>query len=78
MNNIKVLTDFLDKLTVAKIHYILSHNREDGISVEVTVPGQRWELDFLNDDSVEVEIFKSDGVIFGKEKLDELLVEFSD
>jgi hypothetical protein len=73
-----MLTGFLEKLTVAKIHYVLSHNREDGISVEVAVPGQRWEVDFLNDDSIEVEIFKSDGVIFGKEKLAELFDEFSD
>ena len=29
--------------------------------VEVVVPGERWEVEFLQDGTVDVEVFKSDG-----------------
>ena len=40
--------------------------------VTVAVPGELWEVEFFEDGSVEVERYKSDGTIFGRESLTEL------
>ena len=37
--------------------------RDDAILVDVVVPGQRWEIEFLLDEEPAVEVFKSDGKI---------------
>jgi hypothetical protein len=42
--------------------------------VEVAVPGERWEVEFLSDGSVDVERFVSTGTVCGEDALDELLV----
>jgi hypothetical protein len=57
------LLSFLNDLRKGKIYYRLSQHRDDAIMVEVTVPGERWEVEFLDDGSVEAEVFKSDGTI---------------
>ncbi len=41
--------------------------------VEVTVPGERWEVEFLEDGSVDVEVFRSNGEIRNEVALEELL-----
>ena len=46
--------------------------------VTVAVPGERWEVEFLNDGSVEVEKFVSNGEIGGEEALGELFSRYSD
>ena len=50
-----------------KIHYTLQSCRDEAIMVLVTVPGERWEVEFLADGSVEVERFISDGEIYGED-----------
>jgi hypothetical protein len=71
----KRLLEFLDRLEAANIHYFLGHYRES-INVQVTVPGERWEVEFFPDDTVEVEVFVSaGGVTAGAEKLEELFRE---
>lgn len=35
----------------------------------VTLPGERWEVEFFDDREPEVEVFRSDGTIFGPELL---------
>ena len=40
--------------------------------VRVTLPGERWEVEFFDDRQPEVEVFRSDGGIFGPEKFAEL------
>jgi hypothetical protein len=72
------LISFLNDLRDAKIAYRLEHNRDDAISVEVAVPGERWEVDFLDDGSVEVEIFKSDGTIHDASSLTDLIEKHGD
>ncbi len=69
---------FLRRLDEAKIHYEMSHYRDDAISVKVTVPGERWEVDFLEDGDVDVERFLSNGHIDDESALDELFARFSD
>ena len=68
---------FLNKLEKNKIHYNLNKIR-DSILVEVCVPGERWEIEFFENNNIEIEKFKSDGKIFGKEELKNLFEKFSD
>ncbi len=46
--------------------------------ITVAVPGERWEIEFLSDGSVEVEKFISNGEIAGEESLNELFARYSE
>ena len=72
------LTTFLQSLERGKIHYTLQSCRDEAIMVLVTVPGERWEVEFLADGSVEVERFISDGEIYDEDTLGELLTKYAD
>ena len=72
------LTTFLKQLETARLHYTLASHRDDAIMVLVTVPGERWEIEFFGDGSVEVERFRSNGEIGGEESLQELLTTYAD
>src|SRR5260221_149250 len=72
------LNAFLGDLDAGAIHYSLGHFRDDAVMVQVAIPGERWEIEFLNDGTVEVERFKSSGEIGGDDALTELLERFSD
>ena len=72
------VTAFLQSLERRKMHYTLQSCRDEAIMVLVTVPGERWEVEFLADGSVEVERFISDGEIFGEDILSELLTKYTD
>ena len=72
------LLAFIRRLEGARICYQVASNRDDAISVIVTVPGQRWEVDFLADGAVDVERFVSTGEIDDESALDELFAKFSD
>ena len=63
MTKLSKLTKFLDQLDEADLHYTLSSVREGSVLVAVTVPGERWEIEYMADGDVEVELFKSDGEI---------------
>ena len=75
--NARLLT-FLNELRRGKIYYRLSQHRDDAIMVEVAVPGERWEVEFLDDGSVEAERFASDGTIRDASALDDILRKHSD
>ncbi len=66
------LLTFLHRLAEAKIHFSLSYYRDDAISVQVVVPGERWEVDFLDDGTVDVERFVSHGDVEDEGILEEL------
>jgi hypothetical protein len=72
------LLAFLNELRRGKLYYRLSQHRDDAIMVEVTVPGERWEVEFLGDGSVDVEVFRSDGEIRDGSALVAMLRQFSD
>lgn len=57
------LLGLLNRLADARIPYTLRHSRHDAVMVEVAVPGERWEIDFLDDGDVDVEVFRSDGEV---------------
>lgn len=64
---------FLNSLEQQNITYDLAHNRDEAIMVTVALPGQRWEIEFLTDGSIEVEKFVSNGEIYDEISLEELL-----
>lgn len=69
------LTSFLDRLDDADIHYSLSSVREGAILVSVSVQDERWEVEFLADGEIEIEIFTSDGEIHDESMLDDLFLK---
>ena len=72
------LIGFIRRLEDAKIYYQVESYRYDGISVVVTVPGQRWEVDFLADGEIDVERFVSNGQIDDESALEELFTKFAE
>jgi hypothetical protein len=72
------LLNFIRRLEQAKIYHQIASHREDAISVLVTVPGQRWEVDFLADGDVDVERFVSTGDIDDESALEELFERFAE
>lgn len=78
MTKLSKLTDFLDRLDSADIHYSLASVREGAVMVGVTVPGERWEIEFMADGDVEIEVFKSNGDIHDYSIVDELFQRHSE
>jgi hypothetical protein len=75
---LRKLTTFLKRLEAARIHYSLACYREGVLMVLVTVPGERWEVEFWADGSIEVERFVSNGEICGENALSELWTKYAD
>ena len=72
------LLQFLRELRKAKIAFDLRQSRDDALMVRINVPGERWEVEFLENDEVEVECFRNDGQIHDESKLADLFARFSD
>ena len=72
------LLAFLEKLELQNINYTLAHHREEAIMVLIAMPGERWEIEFTNDGSIEVEKFFSTGEISDAQSLDELFARYAD
>jgi len=70
------LISFLNKLENAEIYYKLNKIR-DSILIEIAVPGQRWEVEFMDDDTIEIEKFISDGNYYDANELKNLFNDFS-
>jgi hypothetical protein len=73
----KVL-QLLKRLDEAKIHYQLAHHQEDAITIEIALPGQRWEIDCYANGSTDVEILRSDGSVRDETAIEDLFRDFSD
>ncbi len=65
------LLRFLEFLEDNEIYYHLNKVSEN-LMVEIAVPGQRWEVEFLPNGEVQVEKFISQGRILGESTLAEL------
>jgi len=72
------LLDFLSQLESKKIYYTLTKIREEAIMVQVTVPGQRWEIEFFSDGEIEVEVFSKSSGVQGEDLLKQLFDRYSD
>jgi hypothetical protein len=77
-NIFEKLTAFLSDLEQKGINYSLAHHRDEAIMVIAAAPGERWEIEFFGDGTVEVERFASDGQIYGQEVLSELFARYSE
>lgn len=53
------LLDFLNRLDGAYIFYTLGHTRPDSVMVDISLPGWRWEVEFLADGSIDIERYRS-------------------
>jgi hypothetical protein len=53
------LLDFLNRLDAARVHYTLLHTRPEPVMVDISLPGWRWEVEFMFNGSTEVERCKS-------------------
>ena len=76
--DLRAAPDFLGELYAERIHYSLASHRPEAVMVLVDVPGERWEVEFLDDGSVEVERFISQGEILGESALDDLFARFGE
>jgi hypothetical protein len=75
------LLDLLRRLREAKIRFDLRQSRDDALMVRVNVPGQRWEIEFVDygdEVQVEVERFVSGGHIDDESALEDLFARHSD
>jgi hypothetical protein len=70
--SVPTLHDFLRELDETQTYYRLTSVRDGAVMVEVALPDERWEIEFFDDRDPEIEIYRSDGMIFGPEKLAEL------
>jgi hypothetical protein len=77
-STIRDLLDLLARLKSARIFYTLSDHTERAIMVEVSVPGERWEVEFHEDGEIGVEIFVTKGRIQDATLLEDLFSRFSD
>lgn len=75
---IKAIINFLNKLEGNNIFYKLSKVRNEAILVEIAVPGQRWEIEFMEDGTVEIEKFISDGEYYDFKEIETLYKDFID
>ncbi|WP_433957020.1 hypothetical protein [Cytobacillus horneckiae] len=75
---IKAIINFLNKLEGSNIFYKLSKVRNEAILVEIAVPGQRWEIEFMEDGTVEIEKFISDGEYYDVKEIERLYKDFID
>jgi hypothetical protein len=65
------LTTFLRQLDERRVPYRLDRVR-DGTMVIIGVPGERWEIEFMDDGEIEIERFRSNGEIGDERWLEEL------
>jgi len=71
------LLSFLERLRAAHIHYTLSDPTQGAIMVDISVPGERWEVEFHEDGLIGVEVFASVQGVQGAELLNDLFRRFS-
>jgi hypothetical protein len=76
----KSMLELLNRLETAKIAYTLTKVRPDAITARVSVPGERWEVEFADygdDVQIEVERYVSSGEIADEASLDDLFARHS-
>ena len=81
MTSLNELIELLEKLEAHNIYYKLNKTRGDTIMVEVTVPGQRWEIEYntygkSSKCQIEIEKFISNGMIYDESELEVLFRDF--
>ena len=62
-----------EQLRAAHIFHTWASHRYDAVMILAAVPGERWEIEFLSDGSIEIERFISTGEIEDESALADLL-----
>ncbi len=57
------LLEFCMALDQRKAHYELLVARPEAVMVSLSVPGERWEIEFFFDGRLEIERYVSQGVV---------------
>jgi len=73
-----VLQELIRQLEEAKISHTVTKYRYDAISILAHLPGERWEIDVLEDGDVDFERFVSNGKILERSDLSEYIKRFAD
>ncbi|MCA1686909.1 MAG: hypothetical protein LC745_13260 [Planctomycetia bacterium] len=68
------LLNFLDRLEKANVWYQMDHVR-DSVMVTLSIPGERWEVEFFEDEHIEIERFIGQGVAGDESDLERMLTE---
>src|SRR5581483_9929737 len=63
------LMEIIRSLKAARIHFEVRYHRYDGITIEANLPGERWEIDVLEDGDVDFERFVTAGGVHGEEEM---------
>jgi hypothetical protein len=66
------LLKLLGRLEDARVPFELKRHRYDAVTVVATAPGEIWEIDFLDDGTVDVERFRSHGHLDDRSVIQEL------
>lgn len=53
------LLDFLNRLDTAHVQYVLGRTRPESVMVDISLPGWRWEVEFMLDGRIEIERYQS-------------------
>lgn len=72
------LRDFLERLSEHGVWYTLHYVRYGAVTVISYSPIGYWHFDFFPDGSVNVEIYRSDGVVHGEDKLEDFFETWRD
>ena len=72
------LLEIIRALEDARIHYRVTHNRHDGITIEAAVPGERWEIDVLADGEVDFERFVTAGGVAGEQEMNDAIAKWAE
>jgi len=72
----ETLLDFLGALDELDVSYVLGHYRREAITTHVTAdPTERWEVEFFDDGTMELERFRSPDERVTAGTVDALLAE---
>jgi hypothetical protein len=66
------LNEFVNRLELIKAPYRIRKIREQAILVEVLAPSEHWEIEFLEDGDIEIERYRSGGLIEDESALAQL------
>jgi hypothetical protein len=72
------LLDFLNRLDQAHISYQLRNTRPDSVMIDISLPGWRWEVEFMADGSIDIERYRSVAGVENDPGLLETLFEDAD
>ena len=73
------LYEILWKLDAAKIFYTLGRHRSDYVTIHVTVPGRRYEIEVASNGEIETSCFSgNEDLNSGIEEIEKILEAFSE